>query len=617
MAFVENDAARLGPLRNLSPYGEWRVSPMGLGGRDPIFFSQLQSETNDLPQRSTCIETTCLHCHGVMGERQLAIDTSDQSDAGCKDLFAVEPPPEVPFGKPLRRSVLQQWPGSTPADEQFYGALARDGVSCAVCHHISDTDLGQERTFTGNFVTGPPDRIYGPYKNDTIVTKPMKNALGLTPTFAEQIESSDLCGSCHNVLLPIFDNSGQQLGASYEQSTHLEWLNSESGRPGPQFRSCQDCHMPTEYAGNHLDFKIANSESSDQFPPTTHRLPDRDIALTERHRFARHSLHGLNVFLNQFVQQYPLILGFQQIDWMSEQPSPLDPPAPPFASGYNMALPLLAGFESMLAMAENETATVTLGELHKTPQGEVRGVVTVRNLTGHYLPSGVGFRRIFVELLVLDRQGATLWASGRTNDLGFILDGVTDRVLESEQPVVFPDAPVQPHYQRIDSGNQVQIYQELIRDSDGMLTTSFLHRVQPIKDNRIRPKGFDPQFFARSPSRYVRELAVIPGEAADDPYYVDPTLTGADAIEYRIPLDADALARADHVQVTLYDQSIPPFYLQQRFQNASRSPGTKDDIQRLYYLTSHLNLNGVTNEQGEPVLKGWKLRVAGDTQPIR
>jgi hypothetical protein len=32
-------------LLNLSPYATWRTSPMGLGGRDPIFFAQLASET--------------------------------------------------------------------------------------------------------------------------------------------------------------------------------------------------------------------------------------------------------------------------------------------------------------------------------------------------------------------------------------------------------------------------------------------------------------------------------------------------------------------------------------------------------------------------------------------
>ena len=32
------------PLMNVSPFGEWRWSPMGLAGRDPIFFAQLDSE---------------------------------------------------------------------------------------------------------------------------------------------------------------------------------------------------------------------------------------------------------------------------------------------------------------------------------------------------------------------------------------------------------------------------------------------------------------------------------------------------------------------------------------------------------------------------------------------
>src|SRR5258708_25131284 len=32
-------------LLNLSPFATWRTSPMGLGGRDPIFFAQLASET--------------------------------------------------------------------------------------------------------------------------------------------------------------------------------------------------------------------------------------------------------------------------------------------------------------------------------------------------------------------------------------------------------------------------------------------------------------------------------------------------------------------------------------------------------------------------------------------
>src|SRR5262249_27110157 len=157
---------------------------------------------------------------------------------------------------------------------------------------------------------------------------------------------------------------------------------------------------------------------------TTHRLPDSDIQLTERTHFSRHALHGLNVFLNQFFQQFPLLLGFQQIDWMSEQPSPIDPPAPPFSQSFPMELPLFTGFESMLDRANNATATTDVGPVQKAA-GTLRSVVTIRNLTGHDLPTGVGFRRMFIELLVLDQAGTPLWASGRTNELGFILDGLS------------------------------------------------------------------------------------------------------------------------------------------------------------------------------------------------
>jgi hypothetical protein len=193
--------------------------------------------------------------------------------------------------------------------------------------------------------------------------------------------------------------------------------------------------------------------------------------------------------------------------------------------------------------------------------------------------------------------------------LGAILDGITDQVLPSEQPVKFPDVPFQPHYQTIERDDQVQIYQELIEDSAGNLTTSFLRRFKGVKNNRIRPKGFDPAVFVNNPSPFIQELAELPGGERFDPYYTDPQLTGADQIEYVIPLDAETLARVDHVRVSL-NQSIPPFYLQERFRDANRGPGEKNDIQRLYHVTSHLNVNAVADDQGQPVLQNWKLLIA-------
>ena len=64
---------------NVSPYGEWRWSPMGLAGRDPIFYAQLDSEMAYLSKhradKEKEIVNLCFSCHGAMGQRQLALDT--------------------------------------------------------------------------------------------------------------------------------------------------------------------------------------------------------------------------------------------------------------------------------------------------------------------------------------------------------------------------------------------------------------------------------------------------------------------------------------------------------------------------------------------------------------
>jgi len=604
-ATVSNDAVpnmlindpETGNAVNVSMYSEWRASPMGLAGRDPVFFSQLQSETNRLPKITACIENTCLHCHGVMGQRQLAADTQ-KPDAQCKNLFAIAPPPQVPFGDPFRLGLVTRYQAAD--DAHGYGNLARDGISCTVCHRIDKTALGEQASFTGNWVAGPDDKLFGPF--DNVIVDPMKNAVGVTPESGLQIANSDLCGSCHNILLPVMDNDGQPhaervpgggtVTSTYEQTTHLEWTNSVFAR-GATFRSCQDCHMPTHYKAVSLaGTKIANIESED-FAPTTHRLPDDKITLTPRDNYVRHSLHGLNVFLNEMFQQFPLLLGVRQIDYMG-------------ASTTQPAL--ITAAESMLRMAQHESADIAVKDLRRAGDG-LSATVLVTNKTGHYLPSGVGFRRLFIEFVAEDASGKPVWASGRTDALGFILDGVGDRRLPTENGVA--QREFQPHYQRITRGDQVQIYQELIKDSDGFLTTSFLRRVQPVKDNRLRPRGFDPKQFLDNPSPYIKLLGEVEGEAANDPHYTDPSLTGSDEVRFEIHLPPADLARIVRVRATLYSQSIPPFYLQQRFADATAGAAQSDEIRRLYYLTSHLDASANTR------IANWKLPLVTSTAPVR
>jgi len=138
-----------GKLVNLSQYGEWRYSMMGLAGRDPFFFAQLDTESTlhkhlvGKLNGAAFVQDLCLRCHGVMGQRQFHID---------------HPQPDKLF----TQEMLQD-------SKSEYGALARDGVSCAACHHISEQTLFMPSFYTGQFAVGPPDQLYGPYLSSDII----------------------------------------------------------------------------------------------------------------------------------------------------------------------------------------------------------------------------------------------------------------------------------------------------------------------------------------------------------------------------------------------------------------------------------------------------------------
>ena len=99
--------------------------------------------------------------------------------------------------------------------------------------------------------------------------------------------------------------------------------------------------------------------------------------------------------------------------------------------------------DTLLQFAREQTASVAIEDVQATTDG-LRAVVRVENLAGHNLPSGVGFRRLFIELSVLDRRGNVLWQSGRTDALGQLL-GADRKPLPSEK------------FSSISSGISVQI----------------------------------------------------------------------------------------------------------------------------------------------------------------
>ena len=128
---------------------------------------------------------------------------------------------------------------------------------------------------------------------------------------------------------------------------------------------------------------------------------------------------------------------------------------------------------------------------------------------------------------MLDADGKPIWASGRSNDVGVLLNGTSDNeTLKTDflEPGGLPGCTqnYQPHYQTITEPCQVQIYEELSQDSDGVFTTSFVHRVKEIKDNRLLPRGFD--------KTTADEEVAVQGSALGDANFTG----GGDTIHYSI-----------------------------------------------------------------------------------
>lgn len=357
-----------------------------------------------------------------------------------------------------------------------------------------------------------------------------------------------------------------------------------------------------------LETKFAVVED-EQYPAATERLPINKITVTYRSQgFRRHDLLGLNAFLLQMfnlnMEQDPqtgsyfnTVLGVRQTDYMTGQTNDL-----PNAIG------------NVLQQAQSNTATVNV-QVVNASGSNLTANVTVTNLTGHRFPSGVGFRRAFLEFAVTDQNGNLVWLSGRTDQCGEILapDG---RVLNTEYfvpasqpPPAGPcgsvisrrplnsanDQPYQHHYSvsnPIKTQDQVQIYEELVTDLDHNITTSFLLRDDDLKDNRILPAGWTPN--PPIPQPFLH--ATNPIGIGNDPSYTNGS--GTSVVQYQVQLPAGVDATKVSVTATLYYQSIPPYFLRDRLELAAGQPATE----RLKYLVDNTQLD-------DTLLNDWKLEI--------
>ena len=346
-------------------------------------------------------------------------------------------------------------------------ALAADGVSCALCHQIGPERLGTRASFNGGFALGREGtpRMAGPFAVDAGRTAIMRSATGATPLEAPHIRESEVCATCHTLFTRALGPQGQVVGELPEQVPYLEWRHSAF--PGEQ-RSCQTCHMPA------VDV------------PT----PISSVLGEPRPGLARHTFLGGNFFMLRMLNRYRVALGVEAT------PGELE-----------------AGAAATLRQLDTNTATVAIQDA-AVAGGELVLAVQVANLTGHKLPTGYPSRRAWLHVTVRDGQGRAVFESGAVSATGAIAGNDNDA-----------DATrFEPHHTEIREADAVQIYESVMGDVGGRVTTGLLQATQFVKDNRLLPRGFDPR--TAGPEIAVR------GGAATDPDFA----ASGDRIRYVIDL---------------------------------------------------------------------------------
>lgn len=538
MMRIEPVAAGDGPAAhrffNLSPYGEAASSLMGRSVRDPLFLAQMEFEQERLPAAPDKVSDFCLSCHGPMGQRA----------------YHAMHPGEDEY---LPASVLYEHPGEK---EGAIASLSRNGVSCNVCHRIEPTQELEE-AYNANFEVADIDRVYGPYADAK--GHAMKQAIGVTEfEQGEHLTSGQVCVSCHTVKPPIVEPGEAEadwtkLPRANEQMTWWEWNASDfkNAQDEENRKNCVDCHMTGEFGGAVFgnrsepidDFRIANIQGP-AFP-YAHAHPDPDlVALPVREEYARHSLSGINLIAMELFRLFPADLGAQTLE--------VGLPAKTFDRNE------LASRQA-LSMAREKTAKLVIEEAAFTGD-RLKARVRVVNEVGHKFPSGVHFRRAWVELAAFAEGGTDpIWCSGCADDDGWIqfVDASGAGRLPSESAESVEE--MQHHWDVIEDARQVRIYEEAYVGSESPqapLVTSFLGLRHRAKDTKLLPRGFDPSQTFGDALRPI-DCRQWPGDC------VEPALVGGDLIEYDVSLDEAIAGRIARIEARIHVQAAPPTYLRE------------------------------------------------------
>jgi len=363
--------------------------------------------------------------------------------------------------------------------------------------------------YSGNLLIGTAKQIWGPYIDP--FTMPMFNNTGYTPNYGNQIKDAQLCGSCHSLITNSVDLNGNPTGEEFvEQAIYHEWINSIY--PG-QGTSCQTCHVP----------EITDIVKISTMPPW----------LEGRSPFGMHHFVGANVFMQQIYKANIDELG------ITAEPQHFD-----------------STISRTTRMLQESTLEVSLNEISQTSD-TLFLVLSLKNLAGHKFPGGFPSRRAFVEIILLNENDDTLFHSGKMDD---------------NYNLVSEDASFENHHNIIRSEEQVQIYEMVMGDVNGDVTTVLERANQHLKDNRLPPLGFKQ-------SHYSYDTAEIAGLALADENFNQENGTegtGTDLLFIHAPLN-DYVGMIT-VKTKVWYQTVSAKWLQEMFTHSSEEIDLWEDI---------------------------------------
>ena len=461
--------------KDISPNTQWQHSVMAHSFSDPYWQAAVEDESHSFPNLSGFIEDTCAKCHAPMGHTH-AHQTDTSLDIDNYYRFDIAEAEDI----------------------------AREGVSCTVCHQIDAGNLGSPDSFSGNFVIADSldpnyKNVYGPYGSP--VGNDMFNQTGHTPTAGAYVASSELCATCHTLYTPAIDpDTATPSGISFlEQGPYLEWENSVYATGEAQEAQCQDCHMPEPYAGYLTKISLQ---------PSTITLPDRTP-------YGQHALLGGNAHLLEILRDYRVELG---IDGSST----------------------VSGFDDQIAQTQSflsQAASIAV-----TPSVQVGNnlefSVTVTNKAGHKLPSSYPSRRMWLHVAVKDKNGNIIFESGKPDARGHIStdDARLKADCMSSHKLDGFDSSVcyEPHHDVITEPSQVEIYETVLGDVHDNITHILLQSSHYLKDNRIPPAGF-----TNSKAATIESQTIPVGVDGDSDFNCVSTNEGcgADTVHYQVNIE--------------------------------------------------------------------------------